>query len=236
VRCPDCHALNPDTAQWCTQCYASLRTPEPEPERVPERVPEPGDVQTGEPAQIVRRGHATFRKTGQALEWQCGRCDGFNPIELQHCPTCGHSFAGTVRGPEEQVVPQVGENVALIASAVLPGAGHYLAGRTATGVARAAVYVLFAVGGWVLLREASSSGQSALPALPLLLGALVVWIGSAYDAVLAARGVQRQVLEGRAFFWLVVGVLGLLMATFVIAALSVSPADGPERGGLRALR
>lgn len=235
MRCPTCNALNPDSAEWCTQCFTSLRAPEPvvdvPPDPQPEATPQP-DVGDVPPAstdadaapQLVQRGNATFRKTAEGLDWQCGRCDTFNPIEVQRCTTCGYGFGDTVRGPQEADVPDVDENVALLASAVLPGAGHVLAGRTATGVARGVIFLLFVVGGWLLLREAGATGQGPLPAVPLLLGALVIWVTTAFDAVLAARGEQRQLLEGRVFFWLVVGVLGLLMAAFAVAALSVTAA------------
>lgn len=230
MRCPTCNATNPDSAEWCTQCFTSLKVDEPPPEPPPPAQPatpstpaatDPAQA-TGAGEQVVRRGAGTFRKTEQGLDWQCGLCESWNPIEVQHCTTCGHSFADTISPPEERAGPDVDENVALIASAILPGVGHVLAGRTAAGVGRAVMYLLFLLGGWLLAREASQTGQTILPALPLLFGALILWVASLYDAVLAARGEERQLLAPRAFFWLVVGVLGLLMVTFAAAALSVS--------------
>lgn len=106
-------------------------------------------------------------------------------------------------------------------SAILPGLAHLLMGRAATAFARAVLYLVWLIGGAALLRAALSSDQPVLPALPLLAGALVVWVATLSDSLVVARGFGTELLRPRVFLWLVVAVLGSVMAAFVAATLQL---------------
>lgn len=161
-------------------------------------------------------GADRFRRREGQLEWRCAVCDQWNPLEAAACGVCGASFGRSLSAEEERPpLRAVSQSTALFVSAILPGAGHVLLGRTWGGVVRAATYLLWLVGGWVLVKAAVSAGQTVLPSVPLLLGALVLLVLSTYDAVMLAGGGQREVLTPRLFLWLVVVVVGALILSFV---------------------
>lgn len=253
MRCPACGARNPETAAWCSQCFATLG----EPGTAPEPAEEPGpalapSADTGAPTgatgpregatsaqqrstgsvgatTAVDRGGAVggdhrFRTTDEGIDWRCEVCDGWSPIERTTCATCGAPFARAVDagGPEPSEL--LSENAALVASVALPGLGHYLMGRRGQGVARAAVFLTWFVGGLVLLASALGASASILPAVPLLAGALVVWLASVADALTVHRGRGQELLRPRVLLWLTVVVIGATMLSFAAAALSLGAA------------
>jgi len=232
--------MNRDNAAWCTQCYLDLR-PAPAPEPVAAPAPERTDAAAAELAALSRGWRqpetapvadapdttavetieaetdvGRFRQTGDELEWNCGQCGEWNPVGATACSVCGTPFGRGV--PEPVVPPRVSDTTALIASAAVPGLGHMLLGRTGNGVARALTYLLWLIGGIVLIREATLYNRPILPGIPLVLGALVVWVTSAIDAMNLARGGTTELLRPRVFFWLMLGVIGLLMITFIATA------------------
>jgi hypothetical protein len=113
----------------------------------------------------------------------------------------------------------------MAASVALPGLAHILAKRTATGVLRALFFVSWLVGGILLAKEAAASGQTITASLPLFLGALVIWVGSVLDAQAITRTGEDVVLVPRVFMWVVIGVVGLLIVTFLATSLSVSGSE-----------
>jgi hypothetical protein len=243
VRCPACGARNPDTAEWCSQCYATLTEPDPTPDPAPGTGPDPGppppDVSRSGAVAPPGRAAATtggaaatgtggvvgaserFRQTDEGIDWRCEVCDSWSPIERTTCATCGAPFARAVEavGPEPSEL--VSENTALVASVVLPGLGHYLMARRGQGVARMAVFLTWFVGGLVLLASALGAGASILPAVPLLAGAVIVWLASVADALTLHRGRGRELLRPRVLLWLTVVVIGATMLSFAAAALSL---------------
>lgn len=227
ITCPTCGARNPENAGWCSQCYTDLRTPaEPPPATGTETAPRP-DATPAAPTPIAPTGtpagDATadaggrFRRSGEEFEWRCEVCATWNPVGTTACSVCGTSFGRSVGLEEEEPLRDVDEGTVLIASAFLPGLGHILLGRTGMGVVRALTYVIWLAGGWILLRGAAGTGGTVLPAVPLLLGAFLLWVASGYDAVALAGDRGREVLTPRIFFWLVVGVIGLLILAAVPA-------------------
>lgn len=220
MRCPRCGARNPEGADWCTQCYADLG---PAPEE-PETVPTPGEpADEDETAGVtgdLRSGGGRFRTRDEQLEWRCAVCGEWNPLGAGACAVCGTPFGRTLGGEDEEQLADVEPGTVVLASGILPGAGHILLGRTAQGVTRAVFFLFCLVGGYLLLRSAATSGQSLLPAFPLLLGALVVWAGSIYDG-LALTARQPELLTPRVLVWVVIGVVGLLLVAFIPGLLRV---------------
>lgn len=253
MRCPACGARNPETAAWCSQCFTTLGEPGTAPEHAEESDPAPApSAATEAPTGAARPDGATttaqqpstdaagattavgradtaggdhrFRTTDEGIDWRCEVCDGWSPIERTTCATCGAPFARAVDagGPEPSEL--LSENGALVASIALPGLGHYLMGRRGQGVARAAVFLTWFVGGLVLLASALGASASILPAVPLLAGALVVWLASVADALTVHRGRGQELLRPRVLLWLTVVVIGATMLSFAAAALSLGAA------------
>ncbi len=233
MRCPACHATNPQDASWCNLCYARLRATPPiavssrhapaadaavpvEPAAVaadPVR-PEVGSITPDATTTLAQRG---FRRRDGELEWECPSCALFNRIDDLECAACGAALSDRYRGADQPPAPNA--STALILSAVAPGAGHLAVGQYGSGLARVLLYVLWLAGGVAL---AVSGGAAALPgATPLLAGALLLWCASLYDLVALSRG-GRQALEGRVFLWLVVGVT--LLSLFGVVGAGVAGA------------
>lgn len=237
MRCPSCGARNADSAEWCTQCYAPLRAPsapDPAPPTTPDAVPgtrpEPGPTAAAPAATDARAQDAAatttaddrFRRTAEGIDWRCEVCDTWNPIERTTCVTCQAPFARTIAPPEETPRPEVNELAVVAASLALPGAGHVMLQRTGAGVLRMILYVTWLVGGIALLRAAVTAEQSALPAVPLLLGAFVILGASVVEAQQATEDRDLTILTPRVILWLVVGVLGLLTVTFLAATMAAT--------------
>lgn len=242
MRCPHCGATNGETAEWCTQCFELLREPEPEPDPEPPQregsaSATPTTAGTGDAERDMADQHASstaqdqavatrdgkFRRSGDLIEWRCVRCESWNEVGLTTCTTCSAPFADTVapdrdNGPEE---PEASPAAALLASALVAGAGHILLGRSASGSARAVLYVLFVAGSAVLGAEARASGQSIVSVLPMVAGALAIWAGSLYDVYVLTSGGERQLLEARALLWLFLGAFGLTLLLLGTTVASV---------------
>jgi hypothetical protein len=243
VRCPACTAHNPDSADWCGQCLAPLRTTPPAEEPAPaapaaaptDTVAAPaartsGAIADGTPDRTsgaVAPDLATgrdrrFRRTEEGVDWRCAVCDAWTPMERTTCAVCGAPFVvdAADRGPAPG--ERLSETAALLTSALLPGLGHGLMGRAGAGTARAILYLTWLVGGLVLLFSAVGAGQSALPAVPLLAGAVGLWLATMADALALQRGSDTELLRPRVLLWVTVGVMGLTMLTFAAAAFSMT--------------
>lgn len=240
MRCADCGALNADTAAWCSQCYRSFT--EPPSDEPPSEVVTEGrelwievaavEAETPPAERLVAPagdedpdpGDRRLRRSDEGVDWRCGSCETWNPIERSTCAVCGAALADSFGGSSgEDLRTDVDPAKVVIASVLLPGAGHVLLGRSGTGFGRMLLYVVWAVGGVLLLQAASDSDGSVLPALPLLTGALVLLATSVLDAVALRRGDTRtELLSARSLLWLTVSVIGLTTLALIASALSVS--------------
>jgi ribosomal protein L40E len=203
TRCPSCGALVSPDADWCGQCFTSLR-PEPEPEPKPEPEPEPRQAST-----------AATGSPGEAA-WPCPVCGERNPIELDACRVCGTPFAQLFR--DEEARPKIPPRDAFLWSLIFPGIGHAKAGRGADGVARGTLFVL-TFGLTLVIVLAGVSNASLLGVVAILLtSALTIYLGSALEAYRIAEGGSTFV-SPRTLLWVTVGVImvavGLLAASVV---------------------
>jgi hypothetical protein len=214
--CPACGARNAATAPWCTQCYASFgedavpgpagAAPAGEGGSAPEAAPQPD--RAGATTDIRQDEHG-------GIEWRCATCDGWSPLEAATCVACGSPRQGF---GDDRVVEMPDEQRIVALSGLLPGLGHMVAGRVGSGLARALFGVGWLVGGVLLLVAAVRAGSGHWAAVPLLAGAVVVWVLSVFDAQSLARGQQREYLDGRNLLWLMVGVTCLLVVALLLDA------------------
>lgn len=244
LRCGTCGATNPDSATWCNQCLTDLAVPgagvsrdasasmRAGPGGVGADSPPPtGPSSTGGSDALLRRGP-------EGVQWRCPTCDGWSSLDDDVCARCGTPlqarFAGHPApgrdapggtggadmptggggGRSARPDPSTARNRTIALNAVLPGLGHLLAGWVGSGLARIVLFGVWLIGGVLLW---GAGGPAA--ALPLLLGAAVLWATGIVDAWLLFEG-ARQVLSGRALLWLVVGVT--LFATVGVVTVVVS--------------
>lgn len=227
MRCPSCGARNADTAAWCSQCYARFGVEEEEPAPISAATTAPDEharapasaatATTGSTATADR----LIRRAEDGVEWRCVTCEAWNPIERSTCSVCGSALADAFDRDGGAPAPEVSATAVVAASVLLPGAGHLLLGRSAAGVGRMLLYVVWAIGGVALLRAAAGTDGSVLPALPLLAGAFVLLATSVLDALALQRGSAAETLSVRSLLWLTVGVIGLTTLAFLGSALSV---------------
>ncbi len=238
VRCRECGARNRPDADWCTQCYTPLdqspptapappppppasgspsRTPAPP--APPGAVPPPPGQTTPARDGTLRSGEGQFRQAEDGVEWRCAVCQEWNPIERVTCRICGTPF-GRSPGDAGPPRPDVAPGLLVGGSLVLPGLGHWLLELRGAAVLRFVLAVVWGVGGLTLFLRAQASGQSFLPAIPLLLGWAVVAAGSANDAYVEGGGAGRLVLSGRTLLWVTTGVVGGTFAAVFVGVLS----------------
>lgn len=223
MRCPQCGARNPDEARWCGQCLTDL-TPPPAQDAPATEVADPveqpdlglaadHDPAADDDVEPLESGGGRFRRHEGEIEWRCLACESWNPVGLVRCSVCSTGMAGP--GQTAEPSQPASPAVVLTLSAVLPGAGHAALGRMATAWARGLTYLLWLLGGVMLLVSAVGSEESLLPGIILLLGAAALWAITMIDTQWLLARQSRQLLDARLFLWLVVGVIGLLMLTFM---------------------
>ena len=228
MRCPACGAHNAEAAAWCTQCFERFGVrgdpshdpasphPEPPPPASPPPLPGPpplpAEVAPPTPEAATQRD---IRVDGDRIEWRCGSCEGWNPLERPDCDACGSARVGFT--PDTPTAPvaatTAGGAAPLLASAVLPGLGHLLVGRPGPGIARLLLWLLGAGGAGAILVSAGLTGA----ALVLALAAIGLWILTLHDLFQLARG-GAEVLTGRVLAWCVVVVTTLLVLLAVAGA------------------
>jgi hypothetical protein len=213
-RCPDCGALASPDAEWCGQCFRSLVDPDREPE--PERDREPETEPSPQHATVAAARAAAPGDSPVSPVWPCPACGNENPIELDACAVCGTTFAALMR--RDDAPPKVDPTDALKASLVFPGLGHRKVGRGLDGLARGVLFaVLAAMAATMFISGVTTSGTFGVFAV-FLGAALLVYVGSAFEAYRLADGGQPFV-SSRALLWAtVVVVLGsvLLLAISVV--------------------
>jgi ribosomal protein L40E len=246
MRCDACGARNPAKASWCSQCFASF-APTPPAEAptsgpasdqpappVPGRAPRPAAPAPASPpperAGTASRPDAApptgprerdVRQRDGEVEWRCAVCDGWSPLRAATCRRCGAGRTGFgVDAPE----PVAGEELQrlVVLTVLLPGLGHVRAGRVGTGAARAVIAVAWLVGALVLGVGALRTGAAPIAAVPLALGAAIVWVASVRDVRALGDGRGRELLDARGLLWLVAGVTGLLAVVLLLDTMRLT--------------
>lgn len=224
MRCPACGARNRPDAAWCTQCYEPTTA---EARRTGVAAGERGVPAADAPPAATRdvgdgdvRDRDVRDRDGE-VEWRCGACGTWSPLLAPTCAGCGTPRTGFGEAPPRRDV-HVGAGAVLVASGLLPGLGHVLAGRLGTGLARALLFVLWAAGGLVLLRGTGGAAGGTV----LVLGALVVWAASLVD-VTRLDTAHPPLLGPRRLGMLVLVVTSVLL----VAGMLATPGADTEPGG-----
>lgn len=219
-RCPSCGALVAADAEWCGQCLRPLRE-EPAPSRELSRLRR---VLTGNGQGTASAGSPAPLRAPEGPTWTCPACEHVNAIELDRCEVCGTPFARLFAEPEPAV--EIAPSRALAWSLLLPGLGHWKAGRRLDGVARSVLFA-WTLGTVIVLLSTRSGGQGFGRVAPLFLvflaAALGLYVVSATDAYRIAGG-QVPVVSSRVLLWaaVVLVVASVLLATM----LALSAARG----------
>jgi hypothetical protein len=203
TRCPNCSALVSEDAEWCGQCFASLRAvPEPE---TPATAPAPAPAAGGEGSAVAT--------------WPCPTCGAQNPIELDLCAVCGTSFAQLLRQEEQR--PSISPRDAFVWSLTFPGIGHAKAGRGPDGIARGTLFVLtFGLALIIVISGVHSAPVLGVVAL-LLVSALTVYVGSAVEAYRIASG-EGPLVSARALLWATVVVIMVAVSLLSLSVVGVT--------------
>ncbi len=199
-----------EDAEWCGQCFTSLREPDPPP------VPAPAVAEaTTSAAEAVPAAEQAAGGEPAGAFWPCPVCGTRNPIVLEACEVCGTPFAVVMRGETRR---EVDADAAFRRSLLFPGLGHAMLGYSLDGFARGAVFALAVV---VLIFLPLSVPTTALTILATVLSAAAAIGIYAMSAVETKRLTQRRglVIESRFLLW---GAVGLMMVTVGAIALSVA--------------
>jgi hypothetical protein len=203
-RCPNCQALVSSDAEWCGQCFTSLRA-----------ASEPEPTGASGPVKITRQ--ATEGARG-AASWTCPACSHENALELDLCEVCGTPFGALFR--QEDAGPRVDPGTALRKSLLLPGLGHAAVGRVPDGIARGMLFAWTFGTALVILLAGVSSGPAA--GLLALYGVLAValYVFTAYEAYRMAEG-GGPLVSSRVLLW---GAVSLVLVSALMAAFLISSA------------
>lgn len=221
-RCSACGAHNPAQARWCGQCLRQFEDrsasdataaqrrgsdptqstadhADPDATLFPAVPPVPSSMTFG-----VDTG--AFLAEGDQIRWRCPACEAVNDLEVLVCGTCGTALADSDRRP-------VDWDLARRRAVMGPGLGHLVAGRGLAGWARLVLSAIWLLGALGLL---ATGGVTALaPAVPLLAGVCILWIGGVLDIERLAHD-RDEVVSPRVLLWVVVGVLVGVLLTLLV--------------------
>jgi len=222
-RCSNCGALVSEDAEWCGQCFASLRVEsEPEPE-APASEPEiSAPEQEPEQNASIPTGEDTEEAPKKAPFWACPICQNENELDSTLCPVCGTPFGRLFEEPDEN--PRIPPDRAALYG-LLPGYGHLKCGRAGEAVAR----MFFALGSLAITTMfafTADAGAVSMVLTALFACLLLFSVGeSAVDARRLASG-ERELITGRQLLWVFIGAFGLAVLLVVFLSIGQTPSVG----------
>jgi hypothetical protein len=211
-RCPNCGALVSGDADWCGQCFTSLREPDPPP--APPNVAPATAEATIPPATIPQATGAPSEEPVGAF-WPCPVCGARNPIVLEACEICGTPFAAVMRGDTRLAVDP---KKAFARSLMYPGLGHAMLGYSIDGFARGAVFALGVFIAIFLPLSVPITGLVVLAVVLAVATAVGVYVLSAVETKQLAQR-RGLLLSSKVLLW---GGVGLMLVTVGAIALSVA--------------
>jgi ribosomal protein L40E len=215
VRCPSCGASNPADSAWCGQCH----------QRFGAEVPSNGGPSDGARSTAPDHGpfaHPSIATRDGAVVWTCPACDGENPLEATACARCGSSFAAFFAGPTTVEAPRPSSGSAVWASALLPGAGHWIHRAIGPAVARAIMYLWTLGIAIMLLARPPATGRAVVRGVGAIfaLAAAAVWLLSMLETMRMREGDRRPLIQPRVLTWFSAGLSGLLLFGLLGVALA----------------
>jgi len=215
LRCPSCGASNAAGAQWCGQCLARFGGPASPAEPSTPAPPEPA---SGRPDLRGVEAHGVHRR-GEDLYWTCPVCNGVNEMKHTICPVCATPIAALFGATKRRSLKRTGPMV-IVLSAVLPGAGHGYAGRTADAIARGVLYVWTAAIGVLLLTRTNARGAGVFRAIGgvFVITAAATWLIAMLEAQRLAKGYDEPLVPGRVLLWASAALTGLLFVGLALGA------------------
>lgn len=230
TRCPNCGALVGESAEWCGQCYASLR-PEP-----PQPVPTTGaerEAEVGAREPLPSLGAPSPEPPTPSVDgqptvpmWPCLVCDARNAMELDVCETCGTPFGHGLE--PARGAPAVSAQQALVLSLLFPGLGHARLGRWADAVIRMAFFgwaLGTAVAFYLARPEEGGLGGLGVVLAGFALAAVGIYAEAALDAPRQANG-EPPLLSPRQLMWM--GVALVVLTVLAVVILTVRSAGGVQ--------
>jgi hypothetical protein len=205
-------------AEWCGQCYQPLlRAIDGGGRSTASR--EPADEEPGALTRVAEPPSEGGGAEATGPTWDCPTCGTRHPFDVDRCPLCGTPFARLFEEPTPG--PRIGPSTAL-AWSIVPGLGHWKAGRRSDGAARVILFLW--VFGTVVLLLASRSGTGLGPFGALFglyaLATLALWAESAVDAYRVAAG-RPPLVPARTLLW---GCVALVVLSVLVATLVALPA------------
>lgn len=151
--------------------------------------------------------------------WTCPSCEAVNEMVHTTCPVCGTTIAALF-GAKKQTGPKRGGPLVLALSAVLPGAGHGYAGRTADAIARGVLFVWTTAIGILLLTRTAARGTGVFRAIGgvFIITAAGTWLITMLEAQRLARGDDEPLIPGKALLWASAALTGLLFVGLAAGA------------------
>lgn len=228
MRCPNCGALNPDAASWCSLCFQRFddknEQQDPAPPAEQETIGEVHPVSPeapvdflgataipsidladplGEQTTTVRRG--LVKEGEEVVGWLCPKCEHRNVMETNVCVVCGTSLFSVFQ-PETPPKEFAAKNPAVAAAlSIIPGAGHLYLDRIGEAVARLSL-AFWWMGAVVGLR---TSGALAILRIVFALASVALVGLSAYDAYRQASDPNvRPALSRKVMLYATLGLVG----------------------------
>jgi ribosomal protein L40E len=230
-RCPTCGALVAADAEWCGQCYSSLRPPatpvEPAAGTGPSRdvplppVPgsAPGSGSGG--ASVATPGGGGVEVAHGRASWDCPVCGERNPIEASRCAVCQTPFGRLFEEPEQG--PRLEARAAAMWSLLFAGLGHWKAGHRIDGFGRMVVFA-WTLGTVIVIvtsRPAQGGMGSAFTLFALYAAAAIaIYALSAIDAYRMTAG-DEPLVPSRILLW---ACAGLVLVSIALAMFVTLPA------------
>ncbi|MFY9588184.1 MAG: hypothetical protein WAT66_12095, partial [Actinomycetota bacterium] len=158
-------------------------------------------------------GHPSIATQDGAVVWTCPACDKENPLEATTCARCGSNFATFFAGRNNVEAPRGSSGSAVWASALLPGAGHWIYRAVGPAVARTVMYVWTVGIAIMLLARPPASGRVLVRGVGTIfaLAAAAVWLLSMLETLRLRDGHREPLIQPRVLTWVSAGLSGLLL-------------------------
>lgn len=198
--CPNCNAVNPDDAKWCSLCLEPFEEDDTEssleieipPLRIP---PESHEVEKAWEAVVRGLDGSPPSGASSVTSWPCPVCGSLNPVEADICASCGTDLIRAVLKRAEPSRTQVSGDPRIAAAlSIVPGAGHIYLRRTSDGIVRL-VLAFWWLGSGLLLAGAPPAVAPVRALFFIALAGLILI--SVVDAFRTAVASEAKPLLGR---------------------------------------